>query len=118
MVGMQIDQALTDDMVERAIEICADEHFAGDIRQLNQALLQGQPEHCRCVRDHLAMQISEYLGQVDKTVKAVYQYEPTDAAQIVQGANSAQSTEPIGINLVAWGEQKIEDLNALVGKLE
>ena len=115
---MQIDQALTDDMVERAIEICADEHFAGDIRQLKQALLQGQSEHCRCVRDHLAMQISEYLGQVDKTVKAVYQYEPTDASQIVQGENSAQSTEPIGINLVAWVERKSADLIALVDTLE
>jgi len=115
---MQIDQALTDDMVTRAIEICADEHFAGDIRQLNQALLQGQSEHCRCVRDHLAMQISEYLGQIDKTVKAVYQYEPTDAAQMVQGGNSAQSTEPTGINLIVWVERKSAALAALVDTLE
>jgi hypothetical protein len=115
---MQIDQVLTDEMIKRAIEICANDYFAGDIRQLKQALLKGQSPHLRCVRDHLAEQICEYLGQVDKTVKAIYQYEPTDAASIVQGGESAQPIEPIGINLVAWVERKSAAFVALVDTLE
>ena len=55
MVGIQIDQSLTDDMVERAVANCADEHFAGDIRRMNQALLQGECEYCKCVVDFLAV---------------------------------------------------------------
>jgi hypothetical protein len=58
------------------------------------------------------------LGQVDKTVKAVYQVEPTDANQIVQGGDSSKSFERTGINLVAWVEKKSAALFALVDTLE
>lgn len=118
MAGIHIDQTLTDDMLEQAIETCAEEHFAGDIRQLNQALVKGECEHCKCVSDHLAVQISEYLGQVDKTVKAVYQYEPTDAVQITQGEIPPLQSGPLGINLVAWVERKSAAFVALVDMLE
>lgn len=118
MVGMQIDQALTDDMVERALAICADEHFGGDIRQLKQELLQGQCEHCSCISDHLAVQISNYLVKIDKTVKAIYKYEPADISQIMEGESPAQTNESIGINLVAWVERKSAAFAALVDTLE
>jgi hypothetical protein len=118
MMDAQIDQSFTDDLVDRAISACAQEYFAGDIRQMNQALLQGQYLYCKCVIDHLAVQIGEYLGQVDKTVKAVFQYEPTDASQIVQGESSASQEKPSGINLVVWVERKSAALSALVDTLE
>lgn len=118
MVGIHIDQKLTDDMVEQAIKACAEEYYAGDVRQLNQSLQKGECEHCQCVRDHLAVLISEYLGQVDKTVKAVYQYVPTDAAQITQGEIASPISGPLGINLVAWVERKSAAFVALVDMLE
>lgn len=118
MVGIHIDQTLTDGMVEQAIEACAEGFFAGDVRQLNQALLKGEYEHCKCISDHLAALISEYLGQVDRTVKAVYQYEPIDATQITQGAITPPTSGSFGINLVAWVERKSAAFVALVDMLE
>jgi hypothetical protein len=118
MVGNHIDQTLTDNMVDRAIKNCAEKYFNGNIHQLNEALLKGQCEYCKCINDHLAMQISEYLGKVDKTVKAVYQYEPADAAQIIQGEITSPPNEPFGINLVAWVERKSAAFIALVDMLE
>ncbi len=115
MVGIQIDQSLTDDMVERAVANCADEHFAGDIRRMNQALLQGECEYCKCVVDFLAVEISEYLGRIEETVKAVYQYEPTDATQIIQSESSSKHTS---INLIAWVDRKSAAFSELVDTLE
>lgn len=118
MVGIHIDQTLTDNMVERAIKSCAEENFNGDIHQLEKALLKGQCEHFRSINDHLAVQIGEYFGQVDKTVKAVYQYKPSDTTQIVKGETTSPPSEPFGINLVAWVERKSAAFVALVDMLE
>ena len=71
----QIEQTLTDKMVNKGIEECAEAHFAGDASKVHKALLMGQCEHCKCLSDSLARQICEYLGKVDNRVKAVYQYE-------------------------------------------
>src|SRR5574341_306960 len=75
-VDMQVDQIFTDKMVEQALAGCAEKHFAGDARKVRKALLHGECEHCKCISDGLTRQIGEYLGQVDGTIRAVYQYEP------------------------------------------
>lgn len=115
---MQIDQSLTDKMAEQAVNECAEAHFAGNSQRVRQALLQGQCEHCRCISDSLVKQIGEYLGQVDNTVKAVYQYWP---AEMPNASNSQEvdiSWKHCGINLVAWVNRKSAALGALVGTLE
>lgn len=118
MDSIQIEQTLTDDMVERAVSECVDQHFAGDINQLSTALLQGQLEHCRCITSSLVMEISRYLGQTDKTIKAIVQYEPTDADQIRKGEFDSSLSIITGVNLVVWAERKSAALTALVDTLE
>jgi hypothetical protein len=118
MVGIQIDNNFTDEMVERAIAECAEAHFAGNSQRLRQALLMGQCEHCKCVSDSLVRQVSEYLGRVDKTVKAVYQYEPAESPQDSQSEDRASLKKHTGINLVVWVDRKSAALKALIGTLE
>lgn len=118
MIGIQIDNNFTDEMVERAIAECAEEHFAGDSQRLRQALLMGQCEHCKCVSDSLVRQVSEYLGRIDKTVKAVYQYEPAESPQASQSEDRASLKKHTGINLVVWVDRKSAALKALIGTLE
>jgi len=105
---MQVDQIFADDMVERAIANCAEKHFAGDTPKVRKALLHGKCEHCKCISADLAIQIGEYLGQVDGTIKAVYQYEPT--------VNVPE--KPIGIHFLVWVDHKSAALNALAETLE
>jgi hypothetical protein len=118
MLGVQVDQELTDKMVEQAILECAERAFAGDVRRVRQALLQGQCDECKIVTESLVRQIGEFLGQVDKTVKAIYRYEPADDP--LAGAVAKGGTNPgcSGINLVAWVERKSAALSALVDTLE
>ena len=115
---MQIDMAVTDKMVEKAISECAEEQFAGDNRRMRQALLRGQCEHCRCIIAHLTSQIGEYLGQVDNTIKAVYQYEPMEPSSSDQHAGKSRTMARSGINIVVWVNRKSAALTALIEMME
>ncbi|MBN1148660.1 MAG: PEP/pyruvate-binding domain-containing protein [Anaerolineales bacterium] len=112
---MQIDQALTDEMLDTAITECARQHFAGDTRRMRHALLQGHCEYCKCVAQVLVRQLGEYLGRVDRTVKAVYHYEPVEAPG---GSPVEISKSYTGINLLVWVERKSAALSALLETLE
>ncbi|HSQ17521.1 MAG TPA: PEP/pyruvate-binding domain-containing protein, partial [Anaerolineales bacterium] len=115
MLGIQVDQKLTDTMIEKAIIECADSIFAGDTLRMRQSLLQSHCEHCRCVAQSLVRQLGEYLGQVDQTVKAVFHYEPIEGT----GKEHPGISEPhVGINLVVWVERKSAALSALIDALE
>jgi hypothetical protein len=115
MIGMQIDQSLIDTMVDQAIIESSEELFAGDTYRLRQMMLQGHCEYCGRVSESLARQLGEYLGRIDRTVKAVYHYAPFELPEIP----SSGSQEPhVGINLVVWAERKSAALNALLETLE
>ena len=113
-MGIPIEQTLTDKMINQGLAECAGAHFAGDVRKVRKALLMGQCKHCKCLTDSLAQQISEYLGQEDSRVKAVYQYEATLIPEVVEEDGSDVHT---GIHLVAWVERKSAALSALAETL-
>jgi hypothetical protein len=112
---MQIDQAMTDEMVDEAITECALQHFAGDTHRMRQALQQGRCELCHCLAHSLVRQIGEYLGRIDRSVKAVYHYEPVD----VPDSSPSDYAQPyVGINLVVWVERKSAALSAVLETFE
>jgi Pyruvate phosphate dikinase, AMP/ATP-binding domain len=111
----RVDQSLTDKMFDQAIVECADKLFAGDTSRMRQSLLQSHCENCRCVAERLAGLIGEYLGRVDRTVKAVYAYQPTT----VNNKEPSGGVESlVGINLIVWVERKSAALSALLQTLE
>jgi hypothetical protein len=111
----RIDQSLTNKMFDQAIFECAERLFAGDTLRMRQSLLQSHCDNCRCVAECLARLIGEYLGRVDRTVKAVYNYQPLD----LKDQESIGKKEPfVGINLVVWVERKSAALSALLQTLE
>jgi hypothetical protein len=115
VLNTPIDQSLTDKMFDQAIVECADEIFAGDALRMRQSLLQSHCENCKCVAVCLARLIGEYLGQVDRTVKAVYNYQPLEDTD----KEPFETSEPfVGINLVVWVERKSAALSALLETLE
>jgi len=117
-MGIQIDQALTEKMVEQAIAACAATHYAGDKLRMRHAILQGHCEHCKCLTDDLVNQIGDYLGQVDKTVKAVYQYGPVYPTKDERDEDIRSLKRDTGINLIVWAERKSAALGAFIASLE
>ena len=91
---------ITDKMVEKAIAFCAEKNFAGDTRQTLHTLRRGVCNICCHVTDSLEIQIGEYLGQIDKSVKAIYKYGPDRGKKYPQIQDKA--VWKTGINLVVW----------------
>jgi hypothetical protein len=118
MAALQVDQALADQMMDRAIQACADLKFNGDCQVALQAMQLGRCDICRLVSDSLVLQMGDALGQVDRTVKAVFQLEPEFAALQPKAGGAANPTSPSGIHLAAWVERKSAALTALAATLE
>ena len=104
---MQVDEASADQMLDKAIQTCAEPQVSRGISCRPIRPCNGPCEHLRqCLPSSLVRQIGEYLGQVDRTVKAVYQYEPEFAALQLKSEEQPGNANPAGINLVAWVERK------------
>ncbi len=118
MSTMQIDQALADKMVKKALALCAEKRYAGDTQKVSHALQQGHCEVCGMVTDCLVRQIGEYLGQTDKNVRAVYRYEPEPVASRPTNSNPPGTVHKNGINLITWVDRKSAALSVLGATLQ
>lgn len=118
MSTVQIDQALADTMVQNAIVYCAEKKYSGDIQEAAQALRQGRCDICEYLSESLIRQVGEYLGKVDKTVRAIYKYEPEYITMRPIPGNPTKNGRRAGINLIAWVDRKSAALNALGDTLE
>jgi hypothetical protein len=116
MSTLLINQAMADKMVEQAISHCAEKSFGGDTQRTLQYLRQGRCDICGLVIDDLVVQIGEYLGRMDKTVKAVYKYGPEQMTNASRP--DKRGPRKTGINLVAWADRKSAALEALGTTLE
>lgn len=118
MATLQMDQALADKMVETAILFCADKKFTGDEEQTRLALRKGRCDACEFLSYSLVRQVGEYLGRMDRTVKAVYAFKPDRAPLTQQNSNVTAGRRASGINLIAWVDRKSAALSALGTTLE
>lgn len=116
MTNLQVDQNLADRMVQQAISFCADKAFGGNVQQTLQALQQGRCEVCDVFSGNLIEQIGGYLGEIDRTVKAVFRYDPTINPAINE--DQPPTNTKAGMNLIAWVDRKSAALSALGGTLE
>jgi hypothetical protein len=114
MTASQIDQALADQMIDKAMAFCAGKTFRGDATRTQDALRRGACEVCDYLCYGLARQVAEYLGQIDLTVKAVYVFEPEYGTD----GEMPMTKRPSGINLVAWVDRKSAALHSLVEALD
>ena len=118
MVSAQIDQKLADSMLEKAISFCADKKFTGDYQQTLEALQRGRCDACEYISYSLVRQIGEYLGRIDRTVKAVYAFKPDRAPFTQQDGNVTAGKRASGINLLTWVDRKSAALTAIGTTLE
>jgi hypothetical protein len=118
MVNSYINQNLADTMVNKAILFCADKRFTGNRDQTIDALRNGRCDVCEFLSYSLVRQIAEYLGQIDKTVKAVYMFGPESAPLSLVSGKGRTRRRATGINLLAWVDRKTPALLALGATIE
>ncbi len=118
MTTLQLDPALANQMVEKAVTFCAERRFNGDTQAATMALRQGRCDVCAYVSNSLVKQVGEYLGQMDRTVKAVFEFEPEHSSLRPHAGVTTASGRKKGINVVAWVDRKSAALTALGSTLE
>ena len=82
--------------------LCAIERFQGSVTRTTQEIQRGNCEVCGAVSDCLARQVGTYLGQMDRTVKAVFRYQADETTPRQAQGKGAPQPRKGGINLVAW----------------
>jgi len=81
------------------------------------AVGRGDCSACETVRHELAKRLSEYLGAVDSTVKAVYVYQPEYGLAGDEPVYDRPNLSP-GISLIVWTSRKSAALSSLIASLK
>jgi hypothetical protein len=113
---MRLDKTIVTNMMEEALEFCAEKAGLKGKEQVRDALCHGDCSVCEYLRYALAQRVAEYLGSVDDTVKAIYTYEPeyaTSADEVVLGRPNLWP----GFNLIARVSRKSAALSSLVASV-
>jgi hypothetical protein len=113
-----MDLALADQMVDKAVNLCAIRMFDGDTQKALHSLQQGRCDVCGLLSTELVKQVSAYLSQTDRTVKAVYEFESEAASLRPKVGIRSNLGHKQGINLVTWVNRKSAALTALGAALE
>ncbi len=106
MSTVQFDATIASRMLDEALDACAAERFNGSVEQTRLALHQGQCEVCRALKVHLVEQVGAWLGGMDRTVKAIYAFEPETSPARSATGSLRTPISPGSINLIAWVERK------------
>jgi len=117
-MAIHLDPSLADSLVSAAVDRCAGQKFGGDQRQVFDALRLGRCDICGVFQDHLIAQIGQYLGEMDRTIRAVIKFEPELTSLQADLAGRSPTSRSGGINLVAWVDRKSAALNSLGSTLE
>jgi hypothetical protein len=118
MPDLQTDQHLANQMIENAVENCARRLFDGDTQEVYHSLQQGRCDVCGQLSLQLVSQVGKYLGELDHTVKAVYQLAPESQVGVQPHGDQVDENYHPGLNLIVWVERKNPALVALGGTLE
>src|SRR5665811_1456785 len=113
MASVHLDQSLADKMVHEAVRTHAEAKFHGNVQRTVQEIQQGNCEVCGSVSGCIARQVGVYLGQMDRTVKAVFMYQPDFSNPRPVLGNEPVPMRKGGINLVAWVGRKSAAFNSL-----
>lgn len=116
MSTITFDNAIVTNMMEEAIEFCAEKAGLKSTEQAMETLRNGDCSVCEYLRYALAQGVAEYLGLVDDTIKAVYTYEPEYATGVDEPVPGRPNLSP-GISLVAWVSRKSAALSSVVASV-
>lgn len=116
MSTLRFENAIVTNMVDEALEFCAQKAGLKDKEQARGALLAGDCCVCEYLRYALTQKMAEYLGSVDDTIKAVYTFEPEEATGGDEALPARPNLSP-GFNLIARVSRKSAALSSVVASL-
>jgi hypothetical protein len=116
MPALRFDNSIVTDMVEEALEFCAEKAGLKDKEQARAVLLAGDCCACEYLRYALAQKVAEYLGSMDDTIHAIYTYEPEYATRVDEAIPERPNLSP-GFSLIARVSRKSAALSSVVASM-
>jgi hypothetical protein len=113
---LRFENAIVTNMVEEALEFCAEKAGLKDKEQARGVLLTGDCCACEYLRHALAQEMAKYLGSVDDTIKAIYTFEPEQATGGDEAIPARPNLSP-GFSLIARVSRKSAALSSVVASL-
>lgn len=115
MTDLQINKSLVVAMIDNAVRSSANRFAAGDEHRTIASIRIGDPDVCEYFLVNLTHEISRTIGEIDKTIKAIYTYQAVDMQVLTNDLPIRYSNS---INLVVWVDRKSAALDTLVASLE
>jgi hypothetical protein len=116
MSTLRFENAIVTNMVEEALEFCAEKAGLKDKEHARSVLLTGNCRACEYMRHALAQKMAAYLGSVDDTIRAIYTYEPEHGTHGDEALPGRPNLSP-GLNLIARVSRKSAALSSVVASL-
>lgn len=116
MGTLTFDNAVVANMVEEALQFCAERAGLKHKQQARDVLLTGDCSVCEYLRYALARNVARYLGSVDDTIQAIYTYEPEHATRVDEATPDRPNCSP-GISLLACVSRKSAALSSVVASV-
>jgi hypothetical protein len=104
-------------MVDSALAFSAEKAALLAAPEARREIADGDCTVCEYLRYGLSKELAEYLGSIDRSVQAVYAYEPEYAAGVLH-VDSAGPGIDRGINLIVSVDRKNHALDSVVASLE
>jgi hypothetical protein len=117
MDTVTINGTAIQNMVQSALAFSAERAELPAAEQARRAISRGDCTVCDYLRYGLSKEISQYLGSIDRSVQAVYAYEPEYAAGVLHLDSAGPGVDP-GINLIVAVDRKNHALSSIVASLE
>ena len=117
MDTVTINGTAIQDMVQSALAFSAERAELPAAEQARRAISRGDCTVCDYLRYGLSKEISQYLGSIDRSVQAVYAYEPEYAAGVLHLDSAGPGVDP-GMNLIVAVDRKNHALSSIVASLE
>ena len=116
MSATALDTTVMKRILEEALDFGGQKAGHKGVEETLGALKRGDCSICEYVRYGLAQQVAQYLGSVDRSVKAVYTYEPEYATGVEGSVPNRPSLSP-AISMIAWVDHKSAALTSVVSIL-
>ena len=116
MSTLRFENGIVTEMVEEALEFCAEKAALKDKEQARDVLLAGDCCVCEYLRYALSQKVAAYLGSVDDTIQAIYTYEPEHATGVDEAIPARPNLSP-GFNLIARVSRKSAALSSVVASM-
>lgn len=116
MANNEMIYTLASDMIEAALEYCAEKYRKSNAQLALEDLRQNRKAIWSALADYLSIQLGSYFGKKCSDCKEIYAYSAD--LQSLRERSGGQKIFPVGVNLVIWSNVEGQNFEEEVASFE